>query len=299
MSFLDSDSVDDDGADSCKTELSGSSSTNDCLRSSVRVPVDIASSPNESPRQPKIKFPLRSFGKGRQRGFNVMWYKSFPWLEYSVSLDAAFCYPCRLFKCGNGEGRAEEAFTRCGFRNWKNAIGKTGIISRHGICNSHKQSMVSWNDYTTNVRRQSTIEHRIDSAHQQLITENRHYIFTLAEVLLMCAKQNMALRGHRESAESSNRGNFLAIMDLIVNHDSVIKEKLHGQRNAVYTSPQIQNHLLQLMGNAVRQRIIKAVQEATVFAILADESKDVNKIEQLSIAVRYVDIDNASVMSVF
>ena len=205
-----------------------------------------------------------------------MWYKSFPWLEYSVSLDAAFCYPCRLFKYGTGEGRAEEAFTRCGFRNWKNAIGKTGIISRHGICNSHKQSMVSWNDYTTNVRRQSTIEHRIDSAHQQLITENRHYIFTLAEVLLMCAKQNMALRGHRESAESSNRGNFLAIMDLSANHDSVIKEKLHGQRNAVYTSPQIQNHLLQLMGNAVRQRIIKAVQEATVFAILANETKDVN-----------------------
>ena len=115
----------------------------------------------------------------------------------------------------------------------------------------------------------------------------------------MCAKQNMALRGHRESAESSNRGNFLANMDLIANHDSVIKEKLHGQRNAVYTSPQIQNHLLQLMGNAVRQRVIKAVQEATVFAILADETKDVNKIEQLSIAVRYVDIGNASVYERF
>ena len=155
---------------------------------------------------------------------------------------------------------------------------------------------IQWNDYTTNVRRQSTIEHRIDSAHQQSITENQHYIFTLAEVLLMCAKQNMALRGHRESAESSNRGNFLAIIDLIANHDSVIKEKLHGQKYAVYTSPQIQNYLLQLMGNAVRQRIIKAVQEAT---ILADETKDVNKIEQISIAVCYVDIDNASVYEHF
>ena len=103
LSFLDSDSVDDNGTDSCKTELSGSSSTNDCLRSSVRVPVDIASSPNESPRQPKIKFPLRSFGKGRQRGFNVMWYKSFPWLEYSVSLDAAFAI---LADCLNVERKS-------------------------------------------------------------------------------------------------------------------------------------------------------------------------------------------------
>ena len=92
-----------------------------------------------------------------------------------------------------------------------------------------------WNDYTTN--EQSTIEH------QQLIIENQHYIFTLAEVLLMCAKQNMALLGHRESAESKQR-NILAIIDLIANHDSVIKEKLHGQKNAVYTSPQIQNYLL-------------------------------------------------------
>ena len=58
------------------------------------LPSDIASGPFEAPKQPRIKFPLRSFGIGRQRAFNVEWYKSHPWLEYSVERDAAFCYPC-------------------------------------------------------------------------------------------------------------------------------------------------------------------------------------------------------------
>ena len=35
------------------------------------------------------------------------WYKSQPWLEYSVERDAAFCYPCRVFKCGSNRSEDE------------------------------------------------------------------------------------------------------------------------------------------------------------------------------------------------
>ena len=92
-----------------------------------KVPSDIATGRHQSPMQPTLKFPGRSFGTGRPRSFNSGWYSSFPWLEYSVECDAAFCYPCRIFSVG--AGRSDSAFTQVGFRDWKHAMGKHGIIS--------------------------------------------------------------------------------------------------------------------------------------------------------------------------
>ena len=63
----------------------------------------------------------------------------------------------------------------------------------------------------------------------------------------------------------------------------------------MYGSPEIQNTLLNIMGGAVRDKICKAVQEANVFSLLADETKDVNKVEQLAIVLQYVDISTGSV----
>ena len=63
---------------------------------SVHVP-DIASGPEILPAQPKGPFPFRSYGSKTHRSFSFSWYKDYSWLEYLLSLDTAFYYPCRLF----------------------------------------------------------------------------------------------------------------------------------------------------------------------------------------------------------
>jgi hypothetical protein len=45
--------------------------------------------------------------------------------------------------------------------------------------------------------------------------KNRQYIKTIAEALLYCAKQEIALRGHDESADSMQQGNFLELIKLM------------------------------------------------------------------------------------
>ena len=60
------------------------------------------------------------------------------------------------------------------------------------------------------MQRQTTVIQRLDSSHNQLIQANRIYIRTVAEVLLVCARQGLALHGHDESMDSQNRGNFRA-----------------------------------------------------------------------------------------
>ena len=59
-----------------------------------RVIDDKASSTSSSPCQPAdITFPVTYFS-GKAQSFNPQWFRLYPWLEYSVSNDAAFCYAC-------------------------------------------------------------------------------------------------------------------------------------------------------------------------------------------------------------
>ena len=91
------------------------------------------------------------------------------------------------------------------------------FLLMHAKCETHKQAMTCWNDHTINTQGHTTVVHRLDSAQKQLIESNRHYIRTVAEVLFLCAKQDLALCGHRENYESKNRGNFKEILTLVAN----------------------------------------------------------------------------------
>ena len=71
----------------------------------------------EEPCQPSQAFyPKRSI-RGSNRSFNKSWFATYRWLEYNQSMDACFCFPCRVFLANS----AEKTFTQIGFRDWKHA----------------------------------------------------------------------------------------------------------------------------------------------------------------------------------
>ena len=109
--------------------------------------------------------------------------------------------------------------------------------------------------------------------------------------MLLCARQELALWGHDESAQSRNHGNFLEFLNAFASHDPIIKQKMVAVGNASYTSLEIQNSLLQIMGGMIREIISNAVNKAVHFSILVDENKYVGKVEQLSVVLRYVNKD--------
>ena len=60
-------------------------------------------------------------------------------------------------------------------------------------------------------------------------------------------------------------------------------------------SPEIQNTLLHIMCEMVTGRVCSEVLDAGVFSVLADETKDCSKSEQIAIVLRYVDVKEATV----
>lgn len=59
-----------------------------------------------------------------------------------------------------------------------------------------------------------------------------------------------------------------------------------------YTSAQIQNNLIEISGDIIRQRIISAANNSKAISILADETADISSHEQLSLGIRFVDKEN-------
>jgi hypothetical protein len=70
----------------------------------------------------------------------------------------------------------------------------------------------------------------------------------MIKVLFLCTRQNFAIRGHTEDKSIS-----IAILKLKSENDPVLQEQLSDERDrAIYLSPQIQNELIELYANQVR-----------------------------------------------
>ncbi|KAF3853702.1 hypothetical protein F7725_014390, partial [Dissostichus mawsoni] len=131
-----------------------------------------------------------------------------------------------------------------GFKNWKKATYKEGGFAIHAKSERHTHAMIAWKDYQRAVTSNATLANVLNKEHNKLVQENREYIKTIAEVLLLTATQNIAQRGHNESAGSDNKGNFMTILETIANHDKAVKKRLTSIHNAKYTSKTIQNEVL-------------------------------------------------------
>ena len=251
---------------------------------------DLAPTQDCLPRQPTdLQFPTTNFS-GKTRSFNPRWFGQYRWLEYSVKNDAAYCFACRLFGSSSiGNSRPEKAFTSAGFRDWKHATGSYGKLFTHNNSLSHKQAVVAWKQFKATSQTGSIAE-QLWNNRREIIEKNRHYIKTVAEILLLCCQQDVPLRGHDESITSLNKGNFKEFLSLVANHDPVVAEKLkRGPRNAIYTSPNIQNNIIHIMASIVREQIRTQIHKTGYYSILADETKDMSKQEQLSLVLRYID----------
>lgn len=61
-----------------------------------------------------------------------------------------------------------------------------------------------------------------------------------------------------------------------------------------YSSPKIQNEIIEICGAIILGKIISKINQAKFFSILADETTDISGIEQFSSCVRYVEKSDKS-----
>ena len=74
--------------------------------------------------------------------------------------------------------------------------------------------------------------------------------------------------------------------------DGVLKEHLEtAPQVATYLGARSQNEMISIVGDAVRQEVIRRVKEAGKFCILMDETQDSSHTDQVSVFVRFVGLE--------
>jgi hypothetical protein len=221
--------------------------------------------------------------KGHIRAFSAAWYEMFPWLEYSPAVDASFCFPCRLYS--NDRCCSEQTFISKGYSHWKKALETGRGFKGHALSDQHKLAMTSWS------QRKSigcSVKQQIDCAHQNFTQKHVKHLETIVETLIWIGKQGLSLRGHDESLESANRGNFLELLELRSRDCPSLKSYLASE-TFTYTSPDIQNELIEIICAHIQKDIVDNVNKSAAFSFMLDGTQDISVHEQLSFCVRYVD----------
>lgn len=235
------------------------------------------------PFQPNnLNFPVTD---GRK--FRPEWYRTYPWLEYSSLKDKAFCFVCRATFQGI-TNKADDAFIIKGVCKWKKAIS---IFHNHQKSKSHLNNSVKL-ALLKQAEQTGNIAEKLSSQYSKDVEENRLYLHAVCESLIFCGRQAIPLRGHDETDSSRNKGNFLELMKLRCKDNVLVKRFFFDrQKNFQYTTGKFQNELLCIIGDQVKNNIADKVRESRIFALIADETQDISRHEQVAIVLRHVDDD--------
>ncbi|XP_074318754.1 uncharacterized protein LOC141655580 [Silene latifolia] len=224
------------------------------------------------------------FPQTSSRRFKAEWFKNHEsWLEYSEEKDDAYCFACYLFKKENAVGG--DAFVNNGFRTW----------SRTSAFDTHEGNHMSAHNKATrdldNFKKQkssivSRLENHSAATKSAYLTRLEASVKTVRFLLL----QGLSFRGHDEKVSSLNRGNFIALLKLLGEHDEKIAKVVldKAPKNCILTCSDIQKEIANACATVTTSKIIQEL-DGDFFSILVDESGDIADKEQMALCLRYVD----------
>ncbi|KAH9647563.1 TTF-type domain-containing protein [Citrus sinensis] len=245
------------------------------------------------PYQPRISEYPKSGPEKHRRRFQSSWFDSFPsWLEYSPIKDAAFCLPCYLFNTPSAHPKCK-AYTVNGFNVWRKVKdGKNCAFLNHvekDLNSSHKKAEKSCEDL---MRQSQHLPQVFNCYSSHEIENNRLRLKTTVEAIRYLAFQGCSFRGHDESKNSLNRGNFLQLLKAFASNNEKITDVIldKAPKHASYISPNIQKEILHVFSMKVKKAIREEIGDAK-FCLIVDESRDESKKEQMAVVLRFVDKD--------
>ena len=202
------------------------------------------------------------------------------WLIYSVTNDAVFCFCCKLFD----NSSAISDWPKTGYSDWGNLIR---ALTMHEKSVNHRNAFRAWKELDIRLKQKKRIM-------DMEIQHWRGVLQRIMSIIRLLASQCLAFRGTTEHLFQPNNGNFLKLVELLSEFDPVMEEHIRRVQNesdkwsVTYISNNIQDELINMMGNETLSKIVEITKLAKYFSIIADCTPDVSHIEQLSLTIRVV-----------
>lgn len=246
-----------------------------------------------------LDMPHNQFPINKKRHFSDSYYiKNTPsgnhprkWLIYSKLNDSVYCFPCKLFNNGTN---TSPFLSKNGYSDWK-SLSKA--LQDHENSTNHWKNYYNWKQLDGNLKKNSTI----DSSFQKKVNDERHrwrlVLQRILDAILYLAEHNLGFRGSSDLIFSENNGNFLSLLQLMGKYDAVLMEHLWRAKkstNVHYLSKDSQNEFINLLAKKVRNTILEKIKASRFFSVQLDCTPDVSHTEQLSLVIRYMEMESGS-----
>ena len=107
---------------------------------------------------------------------------------------------------------------------------------KHEKAKSHMSAFKTWKTFSAREARDLRVDVMISQArreeikrHNEEVRQNREMLKTITNAVLYLGKQEMPFRGHDESSDSLNKGNYRELLECFAELDSVFERRLHGR----------------------------------------------------------------------
>ena len=245
-------------------------------------------------------------GKEEKRYLRHEHLKRCPFLSYSPSMQGLYCRPCVLFGPPSGEaGRGNQKLSALVIKpltKYHRLFGNGGNVSTHENTEYHKTAVVQAAEFRHKMKSGMDILKHIDQSRNDEAVHNRSILMQIIKTVLFCGRHNLPLRGDRDDGPLKvgsdgqfqtdfNEGNFRALLSFRVDSgDKILEAHLKSaSRTATYISKTTQNELISCIGQHMVQSLVQRVRCTRFFSVLADETTDAGRKEQLSISLRFVE----------
>lgn len=181
------------------------------------------------------------FPKDKSRSFQHQYLRKYKWLAYSKQDNGGYCLPCVLFARSTDARKGKGTFVDTAFTNFKKAYE---MCDSHAVRHYHKDAVIFCDAFVERMtgRRDSiAVQLNKDLAHS--IETNKQKLASIVETIVFCGRQNIPLRGHRDSgtdvegcqSPTTNHGNFRALLQFRISAgDTTLKQHLDAAgRNAI------------------------------------------------------------------
>jgi len=212
------------------------------------------------------------------------------WLTGCPEQNKLFCFPCLLFSKGKktawsdySEGYSDLNHMETSAKKHEGTLAHTSAYVEFQMMGKNKQRI----DYMLSQQQSK----KMDEKKRETIRENRNILKRLIDGTVLLAKQELPFRGHDESETSNSKGNFVEILGLLRQYDSLLDSHLSAKKAFKGTSSDIQNDLIKSISDLLSAEISAEVTEAQWVSSILDDCSDVVSGSQLSIVLRYVSKD--------
>ena len=221
--------------------------------------------------------------------------------RYSMTKQGVFCAPCVLFAADSVGGVKLDRLVKSPLQKFSHLSGNDGYLTTHLQNTFHEDCARRARAFCQMMRgRAGDVAQQVDTAAAVQRQQNRRALERIIQAIEFHGRLGLPLHGHRDYGElplpdanggiDYTQGNMRATLQLMMAcNDEALKQHLATTgRNATYISPASQNQLIEAVAVVIRQHIVTDINAAKYFTIMADETTDFSRQEQLSVCLRYV-----------